>query len=142
MSEKQDWRWLSQWTPTFAVLVALLAAVVPASFHLGGEMGRLGSELGRLDEGQAELKAGLVRVEKRVDSLAERMETRMDSFETRMETRMDAFEARMETRMDAVATRFEAHMEALLGELRDDLREGQADMANVRERVTALEAAS
>ena len=40
MSEKQDWRWLSQWTPTFAVLVALLAAVVPASFHLGGELGR------------------------------------------------------------------------------------------------------
>ena len=138
MSEKQDWRWLSQWTPTFAVLVALLAAVVPASFHLGGEMGRLGSELGRLDEGQAELKAGLVRVEARVDSLAERMETRMDAFETRMETRMDAFETRMETRMDGFATR----MESLLGELREDLRKGGADMANLRERVTALEAAS
>ena len=127
MSEKQDWRWLSQWTPTFAVLVALLAAVVPASFHLGGEMGRLGSELGRLDKGQAELKAGLLRVEARVDSLAERMETRMDAFETRMETRMDAFATRMES---------------LLGELREDLREGQAGMANLRERVTALEAAS
>ena len=109
MSEKQDWRWLSQWTPTFAVLVALLAAVVPASFHLG-------SELGRLDRGQAELKAGLLRVEARVDSLAERMETRMDAFETRIES--------------------------LLGELREDLRKGQADMANLRERVTALEAAS
>ena len=131
MSERQDWRWLSQWTPTFAVLVALLAAVVPASFHLGGEMGRL-------DEGQAELKAGLVRVEARVDSLAERMETRMDAFETRMETRMDAFETRMETRMDGFATR----MESLLGELREDLRKGGADMANLRERVTALEAAS
>ena len=116
MSEKQDWRWLSQWTPTFAVLVALLAAVVPASFHLGGEMGRLGSELGRLDKGQAELKAGLLRVEARVDSLAERMETRMDAFETRIES--------------------------LLGELREDLRKGQADVANLRERVTALEAAS
>ena len=120
MSERQDWRWLSQWTPTFAVLVALLAAVVPASFHLGGEMGRL-------DEGQAELKAGLVRVEARVDSLAERMETRMDAFETRMETRMDAFATRIES---------------LLGELREDLRKGQADTANLRERVTALEAAS
>ena len=93
---KQDWRWLPQWAPTFAVLVALLAAVVPASFHLGGE-------LARLDQGQADLKAGLVRLE------------------TRMET--------------------------LFGQLRDEIRATRAEISNVqesvadvRERVSALEA--
>lgn len=93
---KQDWRWLRQWAPTFAVLVALLAAVVPASFQLGGE-------LARLDQGQSELKAGLVRLE------------------TRMET--------------------------LFGQLREEIRANRAEIsrvqesvADVRERVSALEA--
>lgn len=134
MNEKLDWKWLPQWTPTFAVLVGLLAAVVPASFHLGGEMSRLGSEIHRLDEGQAQLKAGLARVETRVDTLA----TRMDSLATRMETRMDAFETRMETRMDA----FEARIESLLGRMHQDGRENSTEMANLRERMAALEAAS
>ena len=120
MNEKLDWKWLPQWTPTFAVLVALLAAVVPASFHLGGEMSRL-------DHGQTELKAGLARVETRMDSLATRMETRMDAFETRMETRMDAFETRIES---------------LLGRVHQDGRENSTEMANLRERMAALEAAS
>lgn len=127
MNEKLDWKWLPQWTPTFAVLVGLLAAVVPASFHLGGEMSRL-------DHGQTELKAGLARVETRVDTLA----TRMDSLVTRMETRMDAFETRMETRMDA----FEARIESLLGRMHQDVREDSTEVANLRERVAALEAAS
>ena len=127
MNEKLDWKWLPQWTPTFAVLVALLAAVVPASFHLGGEMSRLGSEIRRLDEGQTELKAGLARLESRVDSLGTRMETRMEAFETRMETRMDAFEARIES---------------LLGRMHQDVREDSTEVANLRERVAALEAAS
>lgn len=93
---KQDWRWLPQWAPTFAVLVALLAAVVPASFHLGGE-------LARLDQGQSDLKAGLVRLE--------------------------------------------ARMETLFGQLRDEIRANrteisrvQESVADVRERVSALEA--
>lgn len=123
MNEKLDWKWLPQWTPTFAVLVGLLAAVVPASFHLGGEMARL-------DHGQTELKAGLARVETRVDTLA----TRMDSLVTRMETRMDAFE----TRMDA----FETRIESLLGRMHQDVREDSTEVANLRERVAALEAAS
>ena len=90
MSQKQDWPWLSQWAPTFAVVVALLAAVIPASFHLGGE-------IARLDEGQAELKAGLARLE--------------------------------------------ARMESLFAELRAEMRADRATLANVRERVSALEAA-
>lgn len=96
----QDWRWLPQWAPTFAVLVALLAAVVPASFHLGGQ-------LARLDQGQSELKAGLVRLE----------------------------------------TRLEARVETLFGQLRDEIRANrteisrvQESVADVRERVSALEA--
>ena len=36
---KERWRWLPQWAPTFAVVVALLAAVVPASFYLGRRAG-------------------------------------------------------------------------------------------------------
>ena len=97
MSQKQDWPWLSQWAPTFAVVVALLAAVVPASFHLGGELARLGGEIDRLDEGQAELKAGQARLE--------------------------------------------ARMESLFAELRNELRADRAALADVRERVSALEAA-
>ena len=98
MSErKRDWDWLPQWAPTFAVLVALLAAVVPASFYLGGE-------LARLDQGQADLKAG---------------------------------QARLETRLDRS-----------FAELREERREDRAEMsrvleslADVRERVSALEVA-
>lgn len=50
------------------MLAALLAAVVPAAFYLGGE-------LARLDQGQADLKAGLARLETRMDSMTTRMET-------------------------------------------------------------------
>lgn len=84
MTETQDWHWLPQWAPTFAVVVALLAAVVPASFHLGGELARLGGEIDRLDEGQAELKAGQARLEARLDSLAMRMESLLGELRTEM----------------------------------------------------------
>ena len=102
MTEKQNWHWLPQWAPTFAVVVAPFAAVVPASFHLGGELACLGGEIDRLDEGQAELKAGQARLEARLDSLAMRMES-------------------------------------LLGELRTEMRADRAALADVRERVSALE---
>ena len=87
MSTKQDWNWLPQWAPTFAVLVALLAAVVPAAFYLGGE-------LARLDQGQADLKAEL-------SSLEARLETRLDALfaelrEIRAELREDRREHRAE----------------------------------------------
>ena len=60
---KQSWRrWLPQWAPTLAVLVALLAVVVPATYYLGG-----------MDQRLAGAEAGLARVESRMDA----METRM-----------------------------------------------------------------
>ena len=97
MSEtKRDWRWLPLWAPTFAVLVALLAAVVPAAFYLGGG-------LARLDQGVADLKAGQARLESLFDELRE------------------------ELRAD-------------LRENRAAMSEVQASVADVRERVSALEA--
>lgn len=57
MSEKQDWQSLPLRAPALAVLVALLAAIVPASFYLRGEIAHLD-----------ELKAGLTCVDARLDS--------------------------------------------------------------------------
>lgn len=105
--------WLRQWAPTFAVLVPLLTA----TYYLG-------SELAHMDQGQAELKMGFAR-----------LETRMGA----METRMDA----MESRMDTLTVR----VETLVDEIRAELRENrvvasrlQDNVANVRERVSAIEA--
>ena len=60
MNGKQDW--MTRWAPMLAVLGTLLVAGAAAVFYLGGE-------LGRLDQGQTELKAGLARLETRVDAL-------------------------------------------------------------------------
>ena len=101
MRDKQDW--MTRWAPMLAVLGTLLVAGAAAVFYLGGELGRIGGELRRLDQGQTELKAGLTRLETRVD--------------------------------------------AMIGELRGELRENRAevagvrDVSDVRERVSALEAA-
>ena len=119
MSEGRNWQWLPQWALTFAVLVALPVAG-PVSFYLG-------SEFARLDEGQPDQRVGIARVETRIDDLATRIETRMDAFETRMATRMAVFETRLES---------------LVGELHKDRRKHRTDMANLRQRVAALEAAS
>ena len=67
MNEKQDW--MTRWAPMLAVLGTLLVAGAAAVFYLGGELGRIGGELRRLDQGQTELKAGLARLETRVDAL-------------------------------------------------------------------------
>lgn len=67
MNEKQDW--VTRWAPMLAVLGTLLVAGAAAVFYLGGELGRIGGELRRLDQGQTELKAGLARLETRVDAL-------------------------------------------------------------------------
>ena len=101
MDAKQDWHWLPQWAPTFAVLVALLAAVVPASFYLGGE-------LARLDQGQADLKAELASVETRLDArldalLAELRELRVELREDRRENRAQG--AKMQEDLAAVSER-------------------------------------
>ena len=52
------------------MLVALLAAVVPATFHLGG-----------LDQRLAGTEAGLARVEARAEAHMDAMETRIDTME-------------------------------------------------------------
>lgn len=57
MSQKQDCQWLPLRAPMLAVLVAPLAAVVPASLYPRGEVAHLD-----------ELKAGLTRVDVRLDS--------------------------------------------------------------------------
>ena len=67
MNEKQDW--MTRWAPMLALLGTLLVAGAAAVFYLGGELGRIGGELRRLDQGQTELKAGLARLETRVDAL-------------------------------------------------------------------------
>ena len=91
---KQGWRrWLPQWAPTLAVLVALLAAVVSTTFYLGGEIAGVKADV-------AGVKDGLARVEARIDS---------------METRMVALFA-------------------------DQLRDNRRDVADARERISALEA--
>lgn len=101
MDAKQDWHWLPQWAPTFAVLVALLGAVVPASFYLGGE-------LARLDQGQADLKAELASVETRLDTrldalFAELRGLRTELREDRRENRARA--AKMQEDLAAVSER-------------------------------------
>ena len=85
-----------EWAPTLAVLVALLATVVPATFHLGG----LDQRLAGVEADVAGVKDGLARVEARIDA---------------METRMVALFA-------------------------DQLRDNRRDVADARERISALEA--
>ena len=82
---------IERWAPTLAVVLALLAAVAPASFYLGG-----------LHQGQADLKERLDGVKADV--------------------------AAMETRMVALFA--------------DQLRDNRRDVADMRERVSALEAGS
>ena len=107
--EKRDLHWLMQWAPTFAVILALLAAVVPAAFYLGSLDQRLARVEGRMEMLVTELRDGLAEL---------RTELRGEMADLRTELR----DARREDRGDVAKVRDE--------------------VADVRERVTALEAAS
>ena len=125
--EKRDLHWLMQWAPTFAVILALLAAVVPAAFYLGSLDQRLARVEGRMEMLVTELRDGLA--------------------ELRTELRGEMAELRGE--MADLRTELRGEMADLRAELRDARREDRGDVAkvrdevaDVRERVTALEAAS
>lgn len=63
-------QWLAQW-PIWALVALLVSAVFYA--------GRLAQRVGGLEQGQADLKAGLGRLETRMDTRLEALATRMEA---------------------------------------------------------------
>ena len=137
MNEKRDGHWLTQWAQPLAVVVAVLAAVVGATYFVVGE-------LARLDQSQADIKAELVGLTDLGKNLEERWETRLNMLETRLderwETRLSMLETRLEerweTRLSMLETRLDERWETRLGtldtrlgtlfaDLRDELRDGR-----------------
>ena len=124
--EKRDLHWLMQWAPTFAVILALLAAVVPAAFYLGSLDQRLARVEGRMEMLVTELRDGLAELRGEMAQL--RTELRGEMAELRTELRGEMAELRKEVRDER-------------REDRADVAKLRAEVADVRERVTALEAA-
>lgn len=110
---KERWRW-----PEWTHLVVLLITVASATYYLGSELSGVKAGLDRVESGVkadvAGVQAGLDRVKADVAGVVDRMEA--------METRMEA----METRMVALFA--------------DQLRDNRRDVADMRERISALEA--
>lgn len=159
-NEKRNDHWLAQWTQPLTVVLAVVVAVVGATFYVV-------NELARVDQGQADMKAQLAEMKAELAGfdglelrlgrhLEERWETRLDMFERRLderwETRLGALEARLEqrweTRLEALETRLEILFAGLRDEMRDDRRQIRDEMSKVEnsvvslsERVAVLEAA-
>ncbi len=145
--EKRVGHWLTQWAQLLAVVVAVLVAVVGATFYVVNELARLDQGLADVKAELADVKAGLADMKAELaDVKAELADMKAEFADVKAELAgLNGLELRLGRYLDE---RWETRLETLSTDSRDGRRQIRDEISKVKnsvvslsERVAVLEAA-
>lgn len=125
-NENRVGHWLTQWAQPLAVVVAVLVAVVGATFYVV-------NELARLDQGLADMKAELADMKAELADVKAKL-AGLNGLELRLGRYLDE---RWETRLETLSTDLRDGRR----QIRDEISKVKNSVVSLSERVAVLEAA-